>query len=146
MTRYRGRVARQRSAKPFTAVRICSVPRIPHCGIFTNEIMLTEKEKAFLAYWQIQRLEKKKFLRKLSIGLPLGVLIGAALLINFLSGWYKRADMQLHSDASLVLVVLIAIIAIVVFITLFSARHKWDQNELYYKELEYKKDLSDDAA
>ncbi|GAC1424025.1 MAG: hypothetical protein NVS1B13_10600 [Flavisolibacter sp.] len=108
--------------------------------------MLTDKEKAFLEYWQIQRLKKKQFFRKLSIGLPMGVLIGAALLINFLSGWYKRADMQLHSDSSVVLVVIIAIIAIVVFITLFSARHKWDQNELYYKELEYKKGLSEDAA
>ena len=34
-----------------------------------------------------------------------------------------------------IIVVLIAGLAIVVFITLFSAHHKWDQNELHYQEL-----------
>ena len=107
--------------------------------------MLTAHEEGFINYWKVQRLKKKQFLRKLSIGLPMGVLIGAALFINFLSGWYKRADMEIRSDSSLVIVVLIGIIGIVVFITIFSARHKWEQNELHYQELEKKK-ASQDAA
>lgn len=102
--------------------------------------MLTQEEENFIRYWEQQRQQKKKFFRKLSIGLPLGVLVAAALLINFLSGWYKRADTELHSDPSVIIVVLIAIIAIVIFITLFSVRHKWDQNELHYQELLQKKE------
>ncbi|HEV7622383.1 MAG TPA: hypothetical protein VGO09_11645, partial [Flavisolibacter sp.] len=98
-------------------------------------MMLTKEELGFIEYWKVQRLKKKQFLRKLSIGLPLGVFIGAALFVNFLSGWYKKADMELHSDSSLIIVVLIAILGIIVFITIFSARHKWEQNELHYQEL-----------
>jgi amino acid transporter len=110
--------------------------------------MLTPQEEDFIRYWSDQRLRKKQFLRKFSIGMPLGVLIAVALLINFLSGWYKKADMVLHSDTSVIFVVLIAMIGIVVFITIFSAHHKWDQNELYYNELLYKKEQesASDAA
>ena len=97
--------------------------------------MLTKEEAAFIAYWSEERLKKKQFLRKFSIGLPLGVLIVAGSLVSLFSGWYKKADMALHMDASVIIVVLIAGLAIVVFITLFSAHHKWDQNELHYQEL-----------
>jgi ATP/ADP translocase len=102
--------------------------------------MLTSHEEDFIRYWSQQRLRKKQFLRKLSIGLPLGVLIAGALVINFLSGWYKRADMELRSDSSVIIVVLVAAIAIVVFMSVFATRHKWDQNELRYQELLKKKE------
>jgi membrane protein YdbS with pleckstrin-like domain len=97
--------------------------------------MLTPEEENFIRYWADQRLRKKQFLRKLSIGLPSAVLIVVAIMINFLSGWYKRADMDIRSNSSVIIVVLIAAIAIVLFITIFSAHHKWDQNELHYQEL-----------
>jgi formate hydrogenlyase subunit 3/multisubunit Na+/H+ antiporter MnhD subunit len=102
--------------------------------------MLTTEEEKFVAYWSKQRLRKKQFMRKYSIGLPLAVLIVVALFINFLSGWYQKADMELHADSSVIIVVLVAAIGIVVFITLFSVRHKWEQNELLYHELLRKKE------
>jgi len=105
--------------------------------------MITKDEEDFLRYWSQQRLRKKQFLNKLSVGLPLGALIGGGLVINFLSGWYKRADMELRSNSSVIIVVLIAAIAIVVFITIFANRHKWDQNELRYQELLRKKEAAD---
>ena len=105
--------------------------------------MLTTDEERFLDYWGKQRLKKKQFLRNLSIGLPLGVVIAVALLVNLLSGWYQRATMELNSDSSLIIVILIALIAIVVFITIFAAHHRWDRNETMYQELVKKKeDLS----
>ncbi|MFL5772979.1 MAG: hypothetical protein ACJ75F_07470 [Flavisolibacter sp.] len=104
--------------------------------------MLTKDEEDFLRYWSDQRTRKKQFYRKLSIGLPLGALIVVAIMVNMLSGWYKKADMEIHRDSSLVLVVLIAGIAIIIFISVFSVRHKWDQNELHYQELLQKKDQS----
>ncbi len=48
--------------------------------------------------------------------------------------------MALHMDSSVIIVVLIASIGIVVFITVFSAHHKWDQNELHYGELMARKE------
>jgi hypothetical protein len=102
--------------------------------------MLTKREEDFIHYWENQRLQKKKFLRKISIGLPLGVFVVMALIINFFSGWYKKADMELHANGSVIIVVLVASIAIVLFIVIFSARFKWEQNEQFYKELLAKKD------
>ena len=102
--------------------------------------MLTQQEKDFINYWEHQRLQKKQFLRKFSIGLPLASLLAIAILINMGSGWYRKADMAVRSHGSVIIIVIIAILAIVVFITVFSAHHKWDQNELYYKELLLKKD------
>jgi ATP/ADP translocase len=107
--------------------------------------MLTEEEKRFLAYWEKQRLQKKQFLRKFSIGLPLGTLVALALVINLLSGWYKKATMELNSDSSVLIVVLVALIGIVVFITIFSAHHRWDRNETLYQEV-LKKKREEDAG
>jgi uncharacterized membrane protein len=105
--------------------------------------MLTSHEKEFLRYWEVQRTKKKSFLRKLSIGLPLAVLITVALLVNMLSGWYEKADMVVRSNSSLIIVVLVAVVAIVVFVTIFAARHKWEQQEQLYNELNSRRHKDD---
>ena len=100
---------------------------------------MTKEEEAFISYWSEERGKKKQFLRKFSIGLPLGVLLVTAIMINLLSGWYSKADMELKKHSSVIIVILIAVIGIVVFMVVFSARHRWDQNEVQYQELLYKK-------
>ena len=105
-------------------------------------IMLTEDEKKFIEYWEIHRVRRKKLLKQLGIGLPLAVAIVAAIFINFFSGWYKRADMMLRTDSSLIIVVLVAIVLIVVFVSVFSAKHQWEMNEQRYREFLAKKDQS----
>jgi membrane protein YdbS with pleckstrin-like domain len=108
--------------------------------------MLSADEKKFISYWEDNRLRKKKFMRQFSIGLPLGVLLVLLLLVNVLSGWYERADMVFRSNSSLIIVLLVATTGIVVFITIFSAKHQWDQNEqryLYLKAKEQKLSSSD---
>jgi len=102
--------------------------------------MLTEEEEKFVEYWQYHRLKKRKVLKQLSVGLPLGVVIAAAIFINFFSGWDKRAQMVINSNPSLILVLIIACLIIVVFITIFSARHKWDLHEQRYRELLARRD------
>jgi hypothetical protein len=102
--------------------------------------MLTPDEEKFVEYWEANRLSRKKVLRQLYVGLPFASLMVIAIVVNFLSGWYKRADMKIRSNSSLVLVVVIAGILIVVFTTVFSVRHKWDMNEQLYRELLAKKE------
>jgi hypothetical protein len=97
--------------------------------------MITSEEEKFLKYWEQNRLSKKKVWRQLAIGLPFGTILVIAICVNFFSGWYKQADLMLHADPSLVLVIVIAIILIVIFIIIFSARHKWEMNEQQYREL-----------
>jgi uncharacterized membrane protein len=97
--------------------------------------MLTAEEEKFLAYWQEQRQNKKGFLKKFSVGLPVLALIAVAFFINFLSGWFGRADKELRRHSSLIIVILIAVVAIVIFVTLFSLHHKWDRAEADYQSL-----------
>jgi membrane protein YdbS with pleckstrin-like domain len=97
--------------------------------------MLTEEEKEFIEYWQANREKKKKIRRQLSVGLPAAVLMVAAIFANLFSGWDKRAQMALSMDPSLILVLIVAAFLIVIFITIFSARHRWDLNEQRYREI-----------
>jgi heme/copper-type cytochrome/quinol oxidase subunit 2 len=102
--------------------------------------MLTPEEEKFIQYWQEQRQHKKAFLKKISITLPVLSLLAILFFANFLSGWYGKADKELRRHSSLVIVILVAAIAIVVFMVIFTARHKWEQNEAAYQELQNKKD------
>jgi predicted nucleic acid-binding Zn ribbon protein len=104
--------------------------------------MLSEEENAFIDYWEQNRNKKKRLIWQLAGGLPLAVLIAAGIFVNFFSGWYTRAAMQIRSNSSEILVILIALILIVVFVVIFSGKHKWDMNEQRYKELKQKKNIS----
>ena len=103
--------------------------------------MLTEGEKEFITYWEENRIQKKKVLRQLYVGLPMAVILIMAIFINFFSGWFKKADMALHREnSSLIIVLIVAALLIVIFIVIFSARHRWDMNEQSYRELISKRD------
>lgn len=100
--------------------------------------MLTEEEEKFLVYWEKNREKEKNPLRHLSLGLPLGLLIGVGILLNYVSGWYTRATMVANSEST-PFVLIIAVILITVFCTVFYKRHRWDMNEQRFLELTYKK-------
>ena len=103
--------------------------------------MLTEGEKEFITYWEENRIQKKKVLRQLYVGLPMAVILIMAIFINFFSGWFKKADMALHREkSSLIIVLIVAALMIVIFIVIFAARHRWDMNEQSYRELISKRD------
>lgn len=97
--------------------------------------MLTTEEKKFVAYWAANRLRKKKVWRYTSVGLPMACLLILAIGINAFSGWYERADMELRIYPSTIIVLVIAVVLIVAFITIFAAKHRWDQHEQHYREL-----------
>ena len=98
----------------------------------------------FLEYWEKNRDRQKKLLYQLGFGLPFGLLLGAIILTNFFSGWYKRAEMIANSQFNPV-VLYIAVLAIAVFIAIFSKKFEWDQQEQRYKELLFKKKRLEDA-
>lgn len=97
--------------------------------------MYTEEEASFIKYWEVNRFKKKKFFRQVLLGLPAGLILFIAILLNFFSGWYKRATMDANADPSVFVVLIIAGIIIVAFAGIFTYYHKWDINETRYKEL-----------
>jgi membrane protein YdbS with pleckstrin-like domain len=104
--------------------------------------MLSEQEKAFVAYWEKNRENEKKTFRQLLIGLPLGLSFASFILISFVSGWFERANMVAYSKFNPVVLV-IAVLGIAAFTAIFFKKHKWDLNEQQYLELLAKKDFDD---
>ena len=97
--------------------------------------MLNEEEKEFIAFWEANRGRQRKFIKYIQYGLPFGVAVGAGIFVNLLSGWDKRASMVANADPSLILTLLVAMVLIVVFISIFTVRHRWDINEQRSREL-----------
>ena len=106
---------------------------------------MTEKEEAFLKYWEENRFKEKSLLKQFFPGLPIGLALGAAILLLLDSGWYLRADMVAFSQSSPV-VIFIAIVAIVAFTSFFYKRFRWEMNEQTYKELKMKSEKTNAAA
>jgi membrane protein YdbS with pleckstrin-like domain len=100
--------------------------------------MLTQDEKKFLDYWEKNKEKEKSISSQLKIGLPLGLLIGIAIVLNFTSGWYKRASMVAFSQST-PFVLIIALVIIVIFCSVFYKRHKWEMDDQRYKILSKRK-------
>jgi uncharacterized membrane protein len=99
--------------------------------------MLNEEDRKFLAYWEGNRVKEKSLRRQLSLGIPIGILIGIGVILNFASGWYTRANMVANSQSTPIVLV-IAVVIIALFCSVFYKRHRWDMNEQRYRELVHK--------
>ena len=96
--------------------------------------MLNKEEEAFYQQWEIERTlpqyKRKPFLRGLSVGLSLGVLV---ILISEL-GWYERANMIANSRSNNLWIVLAILIISVGFAWLYQ-QFSAEMNEQRYQEL-----------
>jgi uncharacterized membrane protein len=99
--------------------------------------MVTEEEKAFVEWWSRNRDREKKLFRQWLIGLPVGLLFAVPIVLNFSSGWDKRASMWAmgHTDDNTGVVLAVAAFIIVTFVAIFYKRHKWDMYEQQYREI-----------
>lgn len=99
--------------------------------------MLSNNEKKFLQYWEENRLKEKSLTKQFFPGLPIGICLGAGILLMLSSGWYERANMAARADSSPI-VLIAAIVAIVAFTGFFYKRFRWEMNEQTYNELKLK--------
>ena len=104
--------------------------------------MLSEKEKAFIKYWEENRINEKSILKQLFPGLPIGLSLGAAILLTLDSGWYERANMVAQAQSS-PFVLFIAIAGIVAFTGFFYKKFRWEMNEQAYRELKLKDEVNE---
>src|SRR5262249_4496871 len=102
--------------------------------------MLTKEETAFIDYWEKNRLRRKKTVRQFLLGIPIGLLFVVPILLNLMSGWYKRANMEANSTDFAPRVLIVALLLIVAFTSIFWQRQKWDQFEQRYRELLARRD------
>ena len=107
--------------------------------------MLTQQEQDFIRYWETNRLSRKKVVRQFLIGIPVGLAFAIPIVINFSSGWYKRAQMEANSEDFNPMVLMVALLLIVGFTAIFYQRHRWDQYEQRYRELLARKQATDAA-
>jgi formate hydrogenlyase subunit 3/multisubunit Na+/H+ antiporter MnhD subunit len=105
--------------------------------------MLTQQEKDFINYWEMNRLKRKKVFYQFLVGIPIGLLFVIPIVINFISGWYKRAQMEAGNGEFNPMVLLIALLLITAFTAIFYQRHRWDQYEQRYRELLSRRDRED---
>lgn len=104
--------------------------------------MLTEQEEKFLIYWEKNKEKEKSVFKQISLVLPIGLVIGTGILLNFMSGWYTRATMVANGQST-PLVLIFAIVIIAFFCSVFFKRHQWEMNDQRYQELKIKKELQD---
>lgn len=109
--------------------------------------MYSETEEGFIKWWEENRLKQKRVFKQWLMGIPVGLLFAIPILINFFSGWFKRADMELNSRITNnqfnPLVLIVAILLIVSFVAIFSKKYKWEMNEQRYLELKARKGVED---
>ena len=97
--------------------------------------MLSKEEDKFIVYWEKNRLRRKKTMRQFLMGIPAGLLIVVPIVINFGSGWYRRANMEANSEDFNPMVPFVALLLIVGFTAICWQKHPWDQFEQRYRDL-----------
>ena len=103
--------------------------------------MISEKDTAFLRYWERNREIENTFLSKLTRGLPMAFLFGLPIILLvvvvkiFFPDWYMKIS---GTSPGMFVTAVIAMACVVLFYSYFRMQYKWEMNEQLYKELKSK--------
>lgn len=103
--------------------------------------MLTEKEIAFMRYWEEHREEQNSFVSKLLRGLPMAIMFSLPIVLFILAvyiwfpDWYTKIS---ATTSGSFVTILIAVFICVVFFSYFRMHFKWEMNDQLYGELKQK--------
>ncbi|RYY66989.1 MAG: hypothetical protein EOO13_15110 [Chitinophagaceae bacterium] len=103
--------------------------------------MLTEKQKAFLDYWEKEREAQSSFSSKVLRGLPMAVMFGMPIILFILvvylwfPDWYMKIS---GTSAGSFIMVVIGVLISIIFFSYFRMHFKWEMNEQLYTELKIK--------
>src|SRR5690242_191852 len=101
-------------------------------------MMLSEKDKDFIIFWEKERERQNSIPAKLIAGLPMSILFCIPILVLitalylFLPEWYTRVS---NNMARSMPTIVIALIICVIFFSYFRMQYKWELNEQHYREL-----------
>lgn len=105
--------------------------------------MLTNREKAFLEYWETNRKRKKDVGVRLREGLQPALLFTLPVILLliavwlFFPEWYTKIS---KTSPSGLMTALLALALVVVFFTFFKTQYDWEKQEQQYRELLAKDD------
>jgi uncharacterized BrkB/YihY/UPF0761 family membrane protein len=102
--------------------------------------MLTEKELAFIQYWETYRLAHSSFGSKFLRGLPMATMFGLPIILFILTVYLYFPDWYTKISGSLTgsfITIVIAVLITILFFSYFRMHFKWEMNEQLYKELKY---------
>lgn len=95
-------------------------------------MLLSDKEKAFLDYWQQNRAKKGRISYQFLHSLPLGIIFALPILAFFLLE--AQRDRALITPADLILIC-IGIFLIAVFYGFFRSKFDWEKSEDLYQAI-----------
>jgi hypothetical protein len=95
---------------------------------------MQQKDKDFIKYWELKRLENKNNPLLFVKGFSLGLFIGGLCISMLGMEWYQRANMVANAKMNPI-VLFIAIIILATGLAILYNNFKWEQNEQYYNEL-----------
>jgi MFS superfamily sulfate permease-like transporter len=104
-------------------------------------MMLSEKDKDFIIYWEKEKERRNTFAAKLTDGLPMAALFAVPILLFitivylFFPEWYTKVSSRLPGSVAIIVV---AVIICILFFSYFRMQYKWEMNEQLYRELKQK--------
>jgi len=104
-------------------------------------MMLSEKDKDFIIYWEKEKERRNTFAAKLTDGLPMAALFSVPILLFittvylFFPEWYTKISNRLPGSVA---IIVIAVIICILFFSYFRMQYKWEMNEQLYRELKQK--------
>jgi uncharacterized BrkB/YihY/UPF0761 family membrane protein len=103
--------------------------------------MLSEKDKDFIARWEVERERLNGFKARLIAGLPMAVLFCLPILAFvaavylFFPEWYTKISGSLPGSIATIIT---AVVICILFFSYFRMQYKWETNEQHYLELKSK--------
>lgn len=109
--------------------------------------MLSESEKTFISYWELNREREGKWFHQLLAGIPIGLLFSVPIAVLQLTArfWYKRADAVANAKMN-PWVLMVAVFVIALFMAVFYKKYQWERKEQWYLELKNRSEAGNDAS
>jgi hypothetical protein len=99
--------------------------------------MLSEKDKAFMRYWEKSREAESTPVSKIVRGLPMAFMFSFPIVLSivavrlFLPEWYTKVS---KTSSGMFITITMAVFILSVFFAFFRMHYKWEINEQLYQE------------
>jgi hypothetical protein len=103
--------------------------------------MISEKDKAFILFWEKNRMAQNTLASKIARGLPMAIIFVLPVILLVLSVWLFIPEWYIKiskTSSGMFATALFALFLVVLFYSFFRMQYKWEMNEQLYQELKAK--------